>query len=506
MSVVLLRRHLRCLAAAAVVMVTSPALLASTASASPPLEGAILVDQTTVASVPTSSSSPRIHIGLLLAGSVDASRATVQFSLQGATYAASVLFEQIAAAPVNGALSETPRLPLACAISSTRLANFTVALTTLGGPRPTGTMSENCTNPIPRLTLACFLTSCTGIYPLVITVRDGPGSVLSRFTTFVDVTAGHVTNPIRVALIAPLTNHGTTPLSSAAAVLAAAGRHQGVALTLAPVPALVDLSARRGGNIAELLRAASSSGRALIGDTYVPINPTWLSTSGLSAEIASQRDEGRSTLQGAGLSAPTTLTPSLQPGPLPTAADLRREGAGAVIVAGSSLTTDSATSIGWGQPFSLMSGSSAIRAVATDARITKLLANSAEDPVLTANQLLGFLAFRYREAPGLVTPRGAVVIPEAGTMLNPTLVDAVLRGLAITPELRAVTLPAFFGSVPVGGNGGPITRYASATTTASSPALASALGQTRLTWTGFQPPAVSSAVGCSWSRPSDPRG
>jgi len=457
-------------------------------AADPVLAAVQLVNQTTVVPVPSVSSSPLVHVDLLFPDGLAQSSATVRFSLFHSTYASSVLFQQIDAAPQQGAMATTAALPIACAAAGTARASFTLGLVAIGGPTPSGLVAPGCTSRAPQLQLPCTETSCTGIYPLVITVTDGAGAVLSSVTTFVDVTAGHVNNPVRVALVAQLTPSGIAPVRTAGAVLDALGRHRDVAVTVAPVPGLVDLSTRRGGSLTQQLRSALRDGRAVLSNTYVPVNPTWLTAAGLTQELARQRDSGRTTMAKVGVAPTSALTLSfVGAASIPSAVDLHRIGAGSVIVGGSQLTEDPAASIGWGQPFTLVSETSSIRAVATDDRLTKVLTNAARNPVLVANQVLGFLAFRYREAPGLITPRGVVVAPALGTSLPPAFYDAFLRGLAITPELRPMTLPAFLGSVPVGGNGGATTRYARSVSAASDRALAGSLRAGRTTWSSFGP-------------------
>ena len=488
MSLVSFRRQLQRFTAVAlgIALLCGVAKVASAAISAP--TSTVLVDQTTVVPVPSLSQSPLVHMELLFQKGLTKTAATVQFSLFHSTYASSVLFQQIAAAPIDGAAATTAALPISCAAGGTDRARFTVALAAPGGPSPTSLVAAGCSSRAPRLQLSCSGASCTGVYPLVVTVADPTGRVLDRFSTFLDVTTGKVANPVRVSLIAALAATGTTPVRTASSILHAVARHREVAVTVAPVPALLDLSARRGGTVGSDLRTALQGGSALLGDTYVPVDPTWLASSGLTAEIARQRDAGRTTLARIGSAETLPLTPSFVGEPvLPRAADLHREGAGAVIVSGSQLTVDPAMTSGWGQPFLLSSDGTTIRAVATDDRITAILRNANENPALAANQLLGFLAFRYREAPGLVTPRGAVITPPLGLELPAAFYDAFLRGLAITPELRPVTLPAFLGSVPVGGNGSATTRFANRTTSPTNKALAESLRAVRATWTSYGP-------------------
>ena len=488
MSRLNLPRQLCILASLILIAVTMVGVSGRPASAASPASEVQLVDQTTVLPVPGASSSPLLHVDLVFGDDLAKSSATVKFSLFHSTYASSVLFQQITAAPIDGAIAESPALPISCAVHGTSRASFTLGLVARGGPTPDAALAEGCDLKAPALQLSCSGVSCTGVYPLVVTVTSTDGGIASRFSTFLDVTAGHVANPVRVAVIAALPSTGRTPVRTASGVLAAIGRHTNAAVSVAPVPALLDLSARRGGALAAQLKASLASGRALLSDTYVPVNPTWLNKAGLSAEVARQRDGGRATLARLGVAPLSPLTPSfVGETVLPDATDLHREGAGAVIVSGSQLTIDPALTTGWGQPFSLVSGASSIRAVAADDRLTKLLDQAATNPVLVANQVLGFLAFRYREAPGLVTPRGVVLAPAMDTVLPPSFYDAMLRGLAITPELRPVTLPAFLGSVPVGGNGSATLRYAATPAAPTNRALAESLRQGRQTWTSFVP-------------------
>jgi|GEM_PF-710999 len=488
MSRLNLPRQLRILASVILTLVTMAGVFARPVSAAPTTSQVELIDQTTVLPVPGPTSSPLLHMDLLFSEGLAATAAKVKFSLFHSTYASSVLFQQIAAAPIDGAIAESGDLPISCAAHGTSRASFTLGLIAAGGPVPSASLAEGCDLKAPRLQLSCSGVSCTGVYPLVVTVTTAEGGIASRFSTFLDVTAGHVANPVRVSVIAALPATGSTPVRTASSVLAALARHTNVAVTVAPVPALLDLSARRGGSIAAELNASVNSGRALLSDTYVPINPTWLNNAALGAEVARQRDSGRATLARVGGAPLSPFTPSfVGETVVPEAADLHREGAGAVIVSGAQLTTDPALTSGWGQPFSLVSGSSSIRAVATDDRLTKLMGEATTSPVLVANQILGFLAFRYREAPGLITPRGVVLAPAIDTVLPPLFYDALLRGLGITPELRPVTLPAFLGSVPVGGNGSASVRYAATVAVPANRTLAEHLRQGRQTWSSFTP-------------------
>ena len=154
-----------------------------------------------------------------------------------------------------------------------------------------------------------------------------------------------------------------------------------------------------------------------------------------------------------------------------------------LIVGSNAVSTDSSFGSAPGQPFTLTAhnGTSVTAAVA-DPEVSTFLAQST-DPQLSANQLLGALAFGYFEFPGLPDRRGFVLVLRPQTT-PASFAATVLQGLRSSPILHAVTLTTFFATVPVGGNGAPTARMLSTTSGIPlSPTLAATLRHARSTVT-----------------------
>ncbi len=439
-----------------------------------------VIDQTTSLEAPTATNGSLFSISLGFSPSIDPSVSTVSLELFPHIYASSILLQDVAAPPSSGAIATTGPLQLSCVTSGTEAGRIVVGFAASGGVRPAPQHAGNCSTATPVFQLSCSGASCSGVYPIVISTRSN-GVIVDKRSTFVDLTSGTVPHKVRVALVVPLSPLLPQALSSSADALRAIMGHPRVSMTLSPEPALLEQSRLDGASVGSLLaKTARLPHHAILSGTYVPIDPTWLRTHGLGGEIAQQRNEGLSVLAAAGtLPSPSLTQLLLGKASMPLSSDLRSEGATAVLVNGQRLTVDPSTTYGWGQPFLLSSGSGVIKAAALDHETDRFFRNAAHEAGLAAAQLLGYLAFRFHQAPGLSAPRGVVLVPSRTSVLPPRFLNVLLDGLSASKDLDPVTVPTFFATVPMGVNGAPTTRYAVPSTPTVEPGTAIGIRQGR---------------------------
>ncbi|MEI6700825.1 MAG: hypothetical protein WCL38_03605 [Actinomycetota bacterium] len=439
-----------------------------------------VIDQTTSLESPSSTSGSLFSINLGFSPSIDPSASTVRFQLFPSIYASSILLQDVAAPPISGAIATTGPVDLSCVTSGTQTGRFVIGFAASGGVRPAPQLGGTCSGPAPVFRLSCSGASCSGVYPIVISTLTH-GVMVNRRTTFVDLTSGTIPHKVRVALVVPLSPLLPGAIPSATSALHTVMEHPRVSMTIAPEPSLLAQARLEGASLGSILeKTAKLPHHAVLADSYVPIDPTWLRTHGLGGEIAEQRSEGLRELSALGLSAGPALTPLLLgKTSMPLSSDLRREGADTVIVNGQRLTIDPSTTYGWGQPFQLSSGTGVIKAAALDHETDRFFRNASHEPGLAATQLLGYLAFRFHQAPGLSAPRGVVLVPSRSTALPPRFLNVLLDGLASSKDLDPVTVPTFFATVPMGVNGAPTTRYSVPSNPSVDPGTAIGIRQGR---------------------------
>ena len=391
-------------------------------------------------------------------------------------------------------LDETKALPYSCLPASPHGgAALSIDVITTSATAPT--LGGGCigSTPAPTLDLHCVVGngSCNGVYPLAITVQAS-GTTISTMVTLLTFTEQSAQVPLRVSTVLKLR---PTSLSDAsiAGVAKALVHASTVPLDLAIAPKLIQRLETTPAGRTSLTAlagsvAASPPTREVLASPYVSVDPGVLASSGLSSQLAAQLRRGGTILRNAGLAPSDTSTwVATSPVTASTTPLLASAGLNHLIVPDSSLDPPTATSLLWGQPFSVEPGSSSVSAMAADG----LLAQEASaDTVLGAMRLLGDLSFLHFERPSLSEPRGVVIEPSATSSSLPFL-NALLGGLQANPVLQPTTLAGLFSQVSPGANGAPTSRKLA---DSSSSAPWSVAQRTALTTTQQRRDAFSSAV------------
>jgi hypothetical protein len=347
---------------------------------------------------------------------------------------------------------------------------------------------------------------CNGVYPVAVALRRADGTVAGRLNTFLTYAASPSPDPLRVAVVLPV---GTAVrfapdaanaaralrAPSPAAVTALAGLiHTVAGRPTVPTTVLVDPHTVQGltatgsaeGRQALLTLGALSQNPSVTefpAVPFVPVDLGALAGAGLTGEIVYQMAVGALVLGRAGIHTDATASTAVVRGGVTSslATGLSDATLARVVVPDTALAGDPGR-FGVAQPFSLSLGrSTTVAAAASDSGLAAHFAAAGRDPVLAAQQALADLAFIESEEPGARQPRGVVAVAPGTPPLDPLFVDTLLAGLASNPDVRAVTLEQFFAQVPVGGNGEPATRQASApaATSGVSDAAAGAISRAR---------------------------
>ena len=428
------------------------------------------------------------HLTLDLGAITDRAATRVRLALYPRVFARSILLSDAASPPTGAATSLAILLPSSCLASAGQRIDARFGLGTAGGTRISGPVSASCSRRAPTLSMRCAGASCNGVYPMVVTTITNE-TVVTRFTTFITVMQGAPTTTISVAPVVVLdarANPTTAALGPAAALTDVTADAPSVATTAIPSPVLVNVAASAGaaGLPSALRRISHLAGDEVLRSTYVPIDAESLRREGLGGEVTAQFTAGRSVLEAAGLLATKRSIPVTDDLPVvPSIAGYTGSNLRHLIVGSSAVSTDPSFGSAPGQPFTLTAhnGTSVTAAVA-DPEVSTFLAQST-NPQLSANQLLGALAFGYFEFPGLPDRRGFVLVLRPQTT-PASFAATVLEGLRSSPILHAVTLTSFFATVPVGGNGAPPTRTLSSTSGVPlTPTLAATLRHARSTVT-----------------------
>jgi len=312
----------------------------------------------------------------------------------------------------------------------------------------------------------------TGVYPLLVELRDEDDATLSSFVLPLVVVAPNadgspvVGEPLRVAWVWPMVtapaiepDGSTDPavvedlqpdgrLGRQADALAEAD----VPLTIAPGPETLDAWTNLGETdpavsrgVTALQTALAKPANQVLAGPYVPINVPSLLAAGLGSEVSSELVQGADTLAsrlGTSVDPRTAL-----PGPLDGAALFSLVGAarGPMIIDGSQLVpVDSQYTPA--QPFMLSSQGRSAAAVATDSGIDAILVSDAPG-ALRAQQVLAALAVVALEQPN--TPRGITIVNPNDWDAPPALIDGALAGLQSHPLLDPVTAVELFDEVPM---------------------------------------------------------
>jgi hypothetical protein len=190
-----------------------------------------------------------------------------------------------------------------------------------------------------------------------------------------------------------------------------------------------------------------------------------LAATGIASQLGAQLRRGRQILDAAGL-APTDTTTWVATSPVTasTTPALASAGLTRLVIPDSSLNPPTASSLTWGQPFTVTPGDARVTAVAADGVLSTQAQSST---VLGAMQLLGDLSFLHFERPSLAEPQGVVVtINESGT--SSTFLSTLLEGLSGNPILEPATLGTLYAEVPLGANGSPSSRHLADTGTSTA--------------------------------------
>ncbi len=382
-----------------------------------------------------------------------------------------------------------------------------------------------------RLGLACAPPTgsgtCTGVYPVVVELRQADGSVLRRFTTFLTYVAGASAHPLELAWVVPL----VAPISLAphpsrlGQAIEPLSAHEAQALetlisqlrTAPSVPLSIDASPQT----LQALEHAGADGRAAVATLaalsadpsadevlarpYVPVDLGALAGAGEPTEIVAQMAAGTTVLHRLHVLATSTPSPWIQTGLVGNdiASGLARVHATQLVLPDANLApTPAATSRGtWASTFSLTlpeGGTSAsVQAAETDTWLDGQFTALPHDPALAATQLLADLAMVHFERPNTVAVRGLVAVPPQGWLANPVFDQVLLAGLTHNPTVEPVTLSRFFSSVTPAG---PRQLARSASGPVMTRAAARAVSRARLRLTSFdravtgRPPRVEAEL------------
>jgi hypothetical protein len=323
----------------------------------------------------------------------------------------------------------------------------------------------------PSVVLGCTpdTGTCGDVYPVSVALfRQGDGSALERFTTFMTYqepgAPGSIGpgGPLDVAWIAPV-NGG----QNGEVVADALAAHRDVPVTVATNPRAVSTFVSHGGKtgrrvVAEVGALATTD--QLLPEPYVPIDVAALAGAGLAGEVAAQVGRGTQLLRAGGL--------HLSGGPWvdvqstfdasngsALATGFKRTGGKTLILSDADLSPAGNDQYTFAQPFSLAAGHAHINAAAADGALDATFTTHPSDPTLAAEQLVGSLNFVHFERPEATDTRGVVLVPPAGWQPSAAFVDTLLSGLSDNPALKAVTLDQFFDKVPEGGNSEPTSRH-----------------------------------------------
>ncbi len=336
-----------------------------------------------------------------------------------------------------------------------------------------------------RVGLACAPPTasgtCTGVYPVVVELRQPNGGVVRRFTTFLTYVASKSTHPLELAWVVPinapvsLARHPTRlataiePLSAHEAqaletLISQLRAATSVPLTLDVSPETLQALARTGpvgraGVAGVAAMSANPSADETLARPYTPIDLGALAGAGEPTEIVAQMAAGSTVLRHFGVTTTAGPSPWVQTGPVGNdiARGLAQLHATQLVLPDVSLApTPGATSLGtWASTFPLTLSQGAtktsVQAAETDTWLDGQFTSLRHDPALAATQVLADLAMVHFERPNTVAVRGLVAVPPARWMANPVFDQVLLAGLTQNPIVEPVTLSRFFSSVSPAG-------------------------------------------------------
>ena len=313
----------------------------------------------------------------------------------------------------------------------------------------------------------------TGVYPVqVFLQRQGltEGKPLTTFLVYAANGARSFNEHLGVSLVVPITAKvqvsrtgaiGNVPAGAASllqADIAQLAAHK-AAVTVQGSASTLEAMEESGGAtraaVSQLRDAVVRNGDELLPTTTLPVDVGSLVSSGLQDELAKQLASGDATLTALLGTPPSPNTWVLSGGvDHATLGALSSMGVTQVAVPAGALSQLPAEyqRLTFAQPAKLEAGANQLLVFAADSELAARIAEaSSRRAVLVANQVLAELAMIDLEAPN--DPRAVVMLPPAGTTIDPTFLSVVLSGLEGNPLLRAVTLQQAFGSVPVATSG-----------------------------------------------------
>lgn len=390
--------------------------------------------------------------------------------------------------PRGTPISETAPVPLSQLPADPHAPGGAGLNVQISGSQSTGDGAQlglDCTGPTATGT-------CTGVYPVTVSLLDASGVELRHFTTFLTYSAEKSATPLEFALVVPISSPVTVDSDATAArAIAPLARRQAAALdqTVAALRAApsVPVTVAASPQTLEALRASGPAGHAAVTSLaamsgnqavdevppapYVPVNLASLAGAGESTELAAQMAAGQTVLDKLHVqTAPSLAWVAGTAAGDSLASGLSRVGASGVVVPEAALApTPDAPPDTWASTFKLALGSgagTAVDAAESDTFLDGQFRGAAADPALSASQLLADLAMVHFERPNTTTVRGMVAVPPTGWTLSAAFERTLLAGLDGNPVVSPVTLNRFLSTVGSAG-----------TRTLQSPGNRSALGR-----------------------------
>jgi len=340
-------------------------------------------------------------------------------------------------------------------------------------PDPTATPPPS---PIePTLDLHCVpdTGTCTGVYPLVVSlVRPGSGRALARFTTYLTYATAISTTPLKFAWVVPISapltirfaqqdpakavvapsRATTTSLAGLVATLIA---KPDVPVTVAASPQTLQALYAQGGRGAQAVQelatmsSADHEPREFLAQPYVPINLGSLAGGGEGEEVIAQTKKGLAVLRSLGVRVGTKFSTWVATGTVGSSLriGMSEVGASRLVLPDTDLAAPHSNSDTWASSFTLPLGKGApVAAAASDTELADHFTSDPADPGLEANQLLADLAMIHSEAPNTTTPRAVIAVPPSSWTPAKAFDTELLSGLETNPDVQPTTLDGFFSA------------------------------------------------------------
>jgi hypothetical protein len=321
----------------------------------------------------------------------------------------------------------------------------------------------------------------TGVYPVQVFLEKDDVRVGNPLTTFLVYAGADARNlvPLEAALVVPLaTQVSIQPRTAQPGILAgpvsaelqadiaALDRHRAPVTLEADVPTLEALAdgSKAGAASGKELASAVGAGDELLPSPALPLDIPSLVASHLTAYLQAQLSTGNANLGSLLGRSPSWATWAFPGGiDASSAAALARLGARQLVVPESDLSQLPAQyqvrTFAW--PTTLGVPGARLQVMGADTELSARVgqASAPGQAVLVANQVLAELAMVDLETPSYL--RGIVLLPGAGTLVDPTFLSVFLAGLQGDPLVRASTVSAEFQTVPpkVPPTNAAVTRY-----------------------------------------------